>query len=125
MEYANPERNRYAYKLEGVDADWQYTDASKRFAYYNNLKSGTYYAYCVVRNRIRLRNTLHLQEMEKAKIEEVNHAKLQFFTNITHELLTPLTILSASVDEMKQMVPGYKDRYKVMANNINRLILCG
>lgn len=169
LEYANPERNRYAYKLEGFDANWQYADASKRFAYYNNLKPGTYtfylkasnsngiwndesrkiqviilpppwrtwwaysiyallflgltyYAYCVVRNRIRLRNALHLQEMEKAKVEELNHAKLQFFTNITHELLTPLTILSASVDEMKQMAPGYKDQYKVMTNNINRLI---
>lgn len=169
LEYANPERNRYAYKLEGFDADWQYTDASKRFAYYNNLKPGTYtfylkasnsngiwndesrkmqviilpppwrtwwaysiymllflsiayYAYCVVRNRIRLRNALHLQEMEKAKVEELNHAKLQFFTNITHELLTPLTILSASVDEMKQIAPGYEEQYKVMSNNINRLI---
>ena len=28
----------------------------------------------------------------KAKADELNHTKLQFFTNITHELLTPLTI---------------------------------
>ena len=169
LEYANPERNRYAYKLQGFDAGWQYTDASKRFAYYNNLKAGTYtfylkssnsngiwnedtlkmrvvilpppwrtwwaytlyvllalvlacYAYIVVRNRIRLRNALHLRELEKAKAEEVNHAKLQFFTNITHELLTPLTILSASVDELRQTAPDYKDQYRVMTNNINRLI---
>lgn len=42
LEYANPERNQYAYRLDGFDAGWQHTDASKRFAYYNNLKSGTY-----------------------------------------------------------------------------------
>ena len=65
---------------------------------------------------------LHLREMEQAKAEEVNHAKLQFFTNITHELLTPLTILSASVDELRRIAPTYKEQYRVMNNNINRLI---
>lgn len=169
MEYANPERNQYAYRLDGFDVGWQYTDASKRFAYYNNLMPGTYtfhvkssnsngiwdenvqtvkvtilpppwktwwaytlyillvlgsawYAYRVIRNRIRLRNALHMREMEQAKAEEINHAKLQFFTNITHELLTPLTIISASVDELMQAAPGYKEQYRVMTNNINRLI---
>lgn len=81
-----------------------------------------FYLYLMVRNRIRLRNQLHLRELEQAKSEEVNHAKLQFFTNITHELLTPLTILSASVEELKREVPTYKEQYKVMNNNINRLI---
>lgn len=169
LEYANPERNRYAYRLSGFDDDWQYTDASKRFACYNNLSPGTYtfsvcasnsngvwndevlkmkimvlpppwktwwayvlyfltglglvyYAYCVVRGRIRLHNALRLREMEKEKAEEVNHAKLQFFTNITHELLTPLTILSASVDELKRTAPTHTEQYRVMTQNINRLI---
>lgn len=63
-----------------------------------------------------------MREMEQAKAEEINHAKLQFFTNITHELLTPLTIISASVDELMQAAPGYKEQYRVMTNNINRLI---
>ena len=169
LEYVNPDRNQYAYQLAGFDTDWQYTGGSKRFAYYNNLKPGTYtfrlkasnangiwdeetlqmkvvilpppwktwwaytlyiicicgmiyYTFRVIRNRIRLRNALHLREMEQAKAEEVNHAKLQFFTNITHELLTPLTILSASVDELKRTAPAYKEQYRVMNNNINRLI---
>ena len=47
---------------------------------------------------------------------------MQFFTNITHELLTPLTILSASVDELRRIAPTYKEQYRVMNNNINRLI---
>ena len=63
-----------------------------------------------------------MQEMEKEKADELNHVKLQFFTNITHELLTPLTILSASVDELKRMAPAYQEQYSVMVGNINRLI---
>ena len=60
--------------------------------------------------------------MEQAKSEELNHAKLQFFTNITHELLTPLTIISASLDELKALAPQNNEYYLIMGNNINRLI---
>ena len=42
LTYKNPELNRYAYRLQNFDRDWQYTDADRRFAYYNNLPSGTY-----------------------------------------------------------------------------------
>ena len=35
-------KNRYAYKLEGWDDDWIYTDAKRRFATYTNLDSGNY-----------------------------------------------------------------------------------
>lgn len=69
-----------------------------------------------------LRNELHLREMEKSKLEELNHVKLQFFTNITHELLTPLTIISATIDELKLRIPGQEDLYTVMSNNIGRLM---
>jgi len=35
LTYKNPGLNRYAYQLVGFDKDWQYTDANRRFAYYN------------------------------------------------------------------------------------------
>ena len=78
--------------------------------------------YRTAKNRILLRNALRLREIEKAKAEELNHAKLQFFTNITHELLTPLTIISATVDELKTQAPSHNDLYTVMNSNIQRLI---
>ena len=42
LNYHSPQRNRYAYKMEGVDPDWVYTDASRRFATYTNLNPGEY-----------------------------------------------------------------------------------
>lgn len=169
LTYKNPELNQYAYRLDGFEKEWQYTNAERRFAYYNNLKSGTYkfqlkaanengmwsgyireltvvvlppfwatwwayliyitivliigfYLYRAAKNRMLLRNELRLRKMEKAKAEELNHAKLQFFTNITHELLTPLTIISATVDELKVQAPDHNDLYSVMSSNIRRLI---
>ena len=43
LHYASPENNRYAYMLENYDEQWNYTDASVRFASYSNLPGGTYY----------------------------------------------------------------------------------
>ena len=42
LDYTAPQRNRYAHKLEGFDADWQYTDATRRSATYTNLDHGDY-----------------------------------------------------------------------------------
>jgi sigma-B regulation protein RsbU (phosphoserine phosphatase) len=35
-------KNQYAYKMDGLDADWLHTDASKRFATYTTLPAGDY-----------------------------------------------------------------------------------
>ncbi|MGD9930351.1 MAG: two-component regulator propeller domain-containing protein [Mangrovibacterium sp.] len=42
LDFNNPSKIKYAYKLDDYDDDWQYTDASKRFSYYNNLAAGSY-----------------------------------------------------------------------------------
>lgn len=169
LSYIDPSRNKYAYRLEGYDKDWQYIGSSNRMANYNNLNAGSYLfrlkganenglwnedvqtlqvvilpppwktgwayvlyilllfagtvmIYRIIRNRIRQKQAMQLMAIEQAKSEEINHAKLQFFTNITHEFLTPLTILSASLDELKLRSPENSSYYQVMNDNINRLI---
>ncbi len=42
LDYSVPEKNQYAYMMEGLDADWFYTDSEKRFANYTTLPPGTY-----------------------------------------------------------------------------------
>jgi signal transduction histidine kinase/AraC-like DNA-binding protein len=42
LDYHNPLKNQYKYKMEGVDPDWVSTDASRRFATYTNLDPGDY-----------------------------------------------------------------------------------
>lgn len=43
------------------------------------------------------------------------------FTNITHELLTPLTVISATVDMLRRKSPDNEEQYGIMQSNINRL----
>ena len=40
LSYVSPEKNQYAYKLEGIDKDWVYTHDHR--ANYTNLPAGTY-----------------------------------------------------------------------------------
>ncbi|CAM2069626.1 Response regulator [Sulfidibacter corallicola] len=42
LHFAQPTKNRYAYRLEGFDEDWIHTDAKHRIATYSNLPGGDY-----------------------------------------------------------------------------------
>ena len=44
------------------------------------------------------------------------------FTNITHELLTPLTVISASVDQLREDAPQHDKEYDLMQLNIQRMV---
>lgn len=147
LSYSSPPNNKYAYKLEGYDADWVYTHSSRRYAAYSNLKPGTYvfkvkaanaddvwnerytqllihvgtppwktwWAICLygmillgflyafrhyTLNEIRLQNDLEWERAEHQKSEEINRLKLDFFTQISHEFRTPLTLIIGPVREL-------------------------
>ena len=42
LDFHIPEKNKYAYIMEGFDKDWTYTDANRRFVTYTNLDPGEY-----------------------------------------------------------------------------------
>ena len=46
----------------------------------------------------------------------------KIFTNITHELLTPLTVISASVDHLREEAPEHEHQYDMMQLNIQRMV---
>ncbi|MDK2594603.1 two-component regulator propeller domain-containing protein [Pseudoalteromonas obscura] len=51
LDFTFPERNQYAYKLQGYDEDWIYTDASKRRITYTRLPPGRYHLHIKGTNR--------------------------------------------------------------------------
>ena len=44
------------------------------------------------------------------------------YTNITHELLTPLTVISASVERLREQTPEHSQDYDLMQLNIERMV---
>ena len=57
----------------------------------------------------------------KARLKTRNSLQMGvILTNITHELLTPLSVISATIYKLKSIAPQYEEDYYVMDNNINR-----
>jgi Signal transduction histidine kinase len=42
INYTHPEKNQYAYMMEGFEKDWNYADAARRYVTYTNLDPGEY-----------------------------------------------------------------------------------
>ncbi len=71
-----------------------------------------------------LQNKLHFEQLDKERIEEVNQSKLRFFTNISHEFKTPLSLISIPLQKLQELVHGdeEKEYVKMIEKNSNRLI---
>jgi len=84
------------------------------------------------RNRQNLAASLESERREKAQIEQLNQAKMSFFTNISHEFRTPLSLIISQIDLLMQtgsLSPSiynkflriYKNAYR-MRSLINELL---
>ncbi|MDG1760539.1 MAG: two-component regulator propeller domain-containing protein [Flavobacteriaceae bacterium] len=64
---------------------------------------------------IRRKRKLEFDRLEKEKEKELNTAKLEFFTNISHELRSPLTLILGPVEKLINKVDSLKkeDRLKL------------
>lgn len=67
----------------------------------------TFSFYRVRRGRLALAASLAREKEEKDRMEELNRMKLRFFTNISHEFRTPLTLIMGQVEMLlQQEKPG-------------------
>lgn len=80
-----------------------------------------YWALRIVQNRLKLRNELKIAQIEKEKSEELTQTKLRYFTNISHDFLTPLTIISCLIDDIETSSRKQMPQYAIMRSNVNRL----
>ena len=64
--------------------------------------------------RIRLKSEVKLQE-------ELTRTKLTYFTNVSHELLTPLTVISCISDYLDQKAPNMEQQAVMLRANVDKL----
>lgn len=149
LPYSQEEKNKFVYRLEGLDTDWSQLSGNTNRIMYSNLKYGDYKllvdksdAYglpvgreytlairifppwyytgwaktlyvllvCVLIawtfNFFWVKSRLKLAQFEKEKVLEQSRAKMEFFTNLSHDFKTPLSMIIAPVS---RMLPGIKD----------------
>jgi DNA-binding response OmpR family regulator len=63
--------------------------------------------------------------LENEKEREIYQAKIEFFTNVAHEIRTPLTLIKGPLEKILKETPSsnqYADDLKVIDKNTNRLL---
>ena len=151
LSFINSSKNRYAYKLEGFEDQWNYVNDP--IATYMNLEPGSYsllvkasnndgvwvneplslqikvlpppwktwWAYSIYsliilgllsalirfnKMRWKLAHDLKIEHLEKEQQEKLHRSKLSFFTNIAHEIRTPLTLIVSPVEVVAEQYAG-------------------
>lgn len=67
---------------------------------------------------------IKLEKFENEKIKEVNNMKLQFFTNVSHEFKTPLTLILGPLEKLiasDKTSDSVKEMLVLMQRNANQL----
>lgn len=162
LNFATPENNQYAYKLEGLDTAWNYVGKESKVTY-TNLGPGDYVFRVKASNNdgvwneegtsirivitppfwktgwfitllvllglaglyalYRFRTRLKLREMEAGKREEIRQVQLQFFTNVSHEFRTPLSLILGPLEKIIKDPSVPAGRYLAsMHRNAQRLL---
>lgn len=78
-------------------------------------------AYRFTANKVKYKHDLAVEQLEREKSEKIYHEKMVFFTNISHEFFTPVTIAMCALSEMAKRHPEEMEVTEVMGANLNRL----
>ncbi|ADQ78232.1 integral membrane sensor hybrid histidine kinase [Paludibacter propionicigenes WB4] len=133
VNYTNLPSGQYTFEVKATDENGQWVN---RISSLTIIKKPHFYQswwayllyFCLagaiiwfLLNRVRLRNELRISRIDKEKSEELAQTKLRYFTNISHDLLTPLTIISLLIDELQSKSQVDKNQVELIKNNVNRL----
>lgn len=71
-----------------------------------------------------LRRRLEIKAIEEQKREEMHQVQLQFFTNISHEFRTPLSLILGPIERLlkEDSKIAFQNYYRTIHRNANRLL---
>ena len=78
-----------------------------------------------IRHEEKMKAAIHLERIEKKQQSELNQMKLRFFTNISHEFKTPLTLIIGPLEQVISELHGnssLKTKLKQINANSKRLL---
>ncbi len=139
IRYTNLKPGKYTLRVREKGGNSEFVDEAKlniliKPPYYATIYACLFYVIALLSilwgilkfnmTRVALRTSLEYEKREKEQIIELNQSKLQFFTNISHEFRTPLTLIVGQIDSILSLenVSGkLKDKLLSAQRNANQL----
>ena len=94
-------------------------------AYILLFVASVYFFRKQVIHRQRLKSEINMAKINRENEQQLHQMKLQFFTNISHEFRTPLTLIQGPVNRLLKMGIGNESQHKqltLIKNNTDRLL---
>ncbi|HUC81106.1 MAG TPA: two-component regulator propeller domain-containing protein [Flavisolibacter sp.] len=134
--YTNLNPGKYVLKIKGVNKLTQQNIPIKELQiivhppFYKMWYAYLFYAMLVVAvllliyYQVRLKASLKYAQIEKKHIEDLNQYKLRFFTDVSHEIRTPVTLIVTQLDMLLQrsdLSQSIRKRLSNIVRNTNNL----
>lgn len=84
-----------------------------------------YYIIRYSQNLTEIKNNLKIKHLNDEKEKEIYQAKIDFFTNVAHEIRTPLTLIKGPLEKlltMEHKSPEVPQNLSIMKKNTSRLL---
>jgi signal transduction histidine kinase/ligand-binding sensor domain-containing protein/DNA-binding response OmpR family regulator len=138
LNYANLKPGNYTLKIKGSNSQGHWNPVPEKlyikvnpapyktwwaFSLYAVLFGGVIFLFFKMEQKNQqVKHALQIEHIERQKSEKLNYFKQGLFANISHEFLTPLSILSCLIDDWRHLrgAPNSKD-ISLAERNINRL----
>ncbi|MDR1369268.1 MAG: response regulator [Dysgonamonadaceae bacterium] len=139
--YTNLAPGEYTFRLKASNGNGEWTDKETTLqiiikppfwqtgwaylCYIILLGTGIYVIMRFYTQKLRFRNQLKIEKMEDLKQQEILRSKIDFFTQIAHEIRTPLTLIKGPLDKIMKSendTSSNKDNLSIMQKNTNRLL---
>lgn len=129
--YTNLPPGKYILKVKASNNSFIWSD--KQAVMYIEIKPSpfkTWYAYLIyiligafiLFQFYKIRMKSNLEIIKTREREKVNQFKLRFFTNITHEFLTPLSVIKCSIEDFIEKKEFDIKNLIAIDRNVNRLL---
>jgi signal transduction histidine kinase/ligand-binding sensor domain-containing protein/DNA-binding response OmpR family regulator len=171
LNFTQPSKTKYKYKLEGFNQDWLLADANNRRVTFTNLNAGNYIfrvmatnndgvwneegislpikvlppfwksmnAYILymtvlvlllyvtrrlIQQREQMKFEIKQQQEEVVRSRELDMMKTRFFTNVSHEFRTPLSLILSPLEKLSEKVDDVEQRKNIdlIQRNAKRLL---
>lgn len=141
VNYADLSPGNYVFRVKGANSDGIWNEGGTLLKikimppwyrafwaylfYLIAVSSLGYFSINYFMRKTKRRNALLLKELENAREKELYAAKIEFFTHITHEIRTPLSLIKIPLEDVMKEIDKYNPNWEnltLIQRNVNRLL---